>query len=75
MLFIPTRNGEQYSNDQRDKFIYNHQQYLGEEEITAIHGLQNLNMQVLLKGEKCTTIRTLLKSLPESKGLSRNYLS
>jgi hypothetical protein len=74
MLFTPTRNGEQYSNDQRDKFIYNHEQYLGDEEITAIHGLQDLNTKVLLKGGKSTTIRTLLKSLPASDGMSRNYL-
>jgi hypothetical protein len=60
MLFIPTRNGEQYSNEQRDKFIFNHEQYLGEEEIMAIHGLQDLNNQVLLKGGKLTSICTLL---------------
>jgi hypothetical protein len=74
MLFIPTRNGEQYSNDQRDKFIFNHEQYLGDEEIMAIHGLQDLNTQILLKGGKSTSIRTLLKSLPGSEGMSRNNL-
>jgi hypothetical protein len=56
MLFIPTRNGEQYSNEQRDKIIFNHEQYLGEEEVTAIHGLQDLNTNIVLKGGKSTTI-------------------
>jgi hypothetical protein len=74
MLFIPTRNSEQYSNEQRDKFIYNHDQYLGDEEITEIHGLQDLNTQILLKGGKSTTIRTLLKSLPATEGMSRSKL-
>ena len=74
MLFIPTRNGEQYSNEQREKFIYNHEQYLGEEEIMAIHGLQDLNTQVLLKGGKSTSIRTLLKSMPATAGMSRSTL-
>ena len=74
MLFIPTRNGEQYSNEQREKIIYNHEQYLGEEEIMAIHGLQDLNTQVLLKGGKSTSIRTLLKSMPATAGMSRSTL-
>jgi hypothetical protein len=74
MLFIPTRNGEQYSNEQRDKIIFNHEQYLGEEEVTAIHGLQDLNTNIVLKGGKSTTIRTLLKSLPSTEGMSRSKL-
>ncbi len=57
MFFIPTRNGEQYSEDQREKFIFNHETYLGEEEITAIHGLHNLNAQITLKGGKTTLLK------------------
>lgn len=74
LLFIPTRNGEQYSNEQRDKFIYNHEAYLGDEEISAIHGLRDLNTQITLKGGKSTTLRTLLKSLPATAGMSRKFL-
>lgn len=74
LFFIPTRNGEQYSPEQREKFIFNHETYLGEEEVTAIHGLSNLNTQIMLNGGKTTTLRTLLKSLPASEGMARNRL-
>ncbi len=74
MLFIPTRNGDQFTNEQREKIIFNHETYLGNEEIAAIHGLNNLNTSVTLKGGKTTTIRTLLKSLPATDGMSRNRL-
>ncbi len=46
--------------------------YLGAEEITVIHGLQNLNTNITIKGEKTTTLRTLLKSLPATNGISRD---
>jgi hypothetical protein len=74
MLFFPTRNGDQYTPEQRERIIFNHETYLGEEEVTAIHGLQNLNTEITLKGGKTTTIRTLLKSLPATDGMSRNRL-
>lgn len=74
LFFIPTRNGDQYTTEQRDKFIFNNETYLGNEEITAIHGLQNLNTKVTLTGGKKTTLRTLLKSIPATEGMSRNKL-
>ncbi len=74
MLFIPTRNGDQYTPEQRERIVFNHETYLGDEEVTAIHGLQNLNTEIMLKGGKTTTIRTLLKSLPATDGMSRNRL-
>lgn len=74
LYFIPVRMGEQYTTEQRDKFVFNHETYLGEEEVTAIHGLQDLNSTVTLKGGKSVTIRTLIKSLPATQGMSRNRL-
>jgi hypothetical protein len=74
LFFIPTRNGEQYTPEQREKFIFNHDTYLGDEEVTAIHGLKNLNTEVKLPGGKVTLLRTLLKSLPATEGMSRNKL-
>jgi hypothetical protein len=74
LYFIPVRLGEQYTEEQRDKFIFNHETYIGEEEVTAIHGLKDLNSEVILKGGKSVTIRTLLKSLPATNGMSRNRL-
>jgi hypothetical protein len=70
VLFIPTRNGDQFTNEQREKIIFNHETYLGNEEIAAIHGLNNLNTSIILKGGKTTTLQTLLKSLPATDGMS-----
>jgi hypothetical protein len=36
MLFLLTRNGDQYSATQREKIIFNHETYLGDEEVTVI---------------------------------------
>lgn len=44
LLFIPTHYGDQYSADQREKIIFGHETYLGEEEVTAIHGFNNLTV-------------------------------
>ncbi len=74
LYFIPVHLGEQYTEKQRDKFIFNHETYLGDEEVTAIHGLKDLNSEVIIKGGKAVTIRILVKSLPATNGMSRNHL-
>jgi hypothetical protein len=56
--------------EQRDKFIFNHETYIGEEEVTAIHVLIELNPEVILKEGKAATIRTLLKKLLATNGMS-----
>jgi hypothetical protein len=47
---------------------------LGDEDVTAIHGLQDLNTEITLKGGTKTSIRMLLKSLPATQGMQCNRL-
>jgi hypothetical protein len=47
---------------------------LGDEDCFAIFGLADLNTTVTLADNKEVTIRTLLKSLPASEGMSRSRL-
>jgi hypothetical protein len=74
LLFIPIKHGETFNQVQRNKYIFNHETYIGEEDVTAIHCLHNLNTEITLKGGTKTTIRTLLKSLPATQGMQRNRL-
>jgi hypothetical protein len=74
LFFIPLKGNDPYSPEQRTKFIFNHETYLGTEDVIAIHGLNDLNTEITLKGGKVTDIHTLLKSLPATTGISRNHL-
>ncbi len=74
LFFIPLKGNDPYTPEQRSKFIFNHETYLGNEDVMAIHGLKDLNSEIILKGGKVTDIRTLLKSLPATTGMSRNRL-
>jgi hypothetical protein len=74
LLFIPIKHGESYDQDKRNKYIFNHETYLGDEDVIAIHGLRDLNTEICLKGGLKTTIRMLLKSLPATQGMQRNRL-
>ncbi len=47
---------------------------MGNEDVIAVHGLKDLNSEITLKGGKITDIRTLLKTLPATTGMSRNRL-
>jgi hypothetical protein len=47
---------------------------LGNEDVIAIHDLRDLNSETTLKEGKITGIRTLLKTLPATTGMSRNRL-
>jgi len=75
-LFIPitSKLDAEYTDAQRAKYLFNHQAYLGDEDCFAIFGLSNLETLLTLKDGKLTTIRTLLKSLPASEGMSRPRL-
>ena len=76
LLFIPVTSklDAEYTDTQRAKYLFNHQAYLGDEDCFAIFGLSNLETLLTLKDGKLTTIRTLLKSLPASDGMSRPRL-
>jgi hypothetical protein len=76
LLFIPVTSklDAEYTDGQRAKYLFNHQAYLGDEDCFAIFGLPNLETLLTLKDGKLTTIRTLLKSLPASEGMSRPRL-
>jgi hypothetical protein len=74
LFFIPLKGNDPYTVEQHNKFIFNHETYLGTDDVIAIHGLTDLNTKITLKGGKVTDIRTLLKSLPATTGMSRNRL-
>jgi hypothetical protein len=74
LLFFPIKTGEMYDQDQRTKYIYNHETYLGNEDVTSIHGLHDLNTEITLKGGTTTSIRMLLKSGPVTQGMQCNHL-
>jgi hypothetical protein len=74
MLFIPLRDNIQYDALYRQKVVYNHEQFLGEEMALAIHGLQDLDSGVKLKNGQTITIRMLIRGLPATQGMSRPQL-
>lgn len=74
MLFIPLHDNIQYDAPYRQKVIYNHEQFLGDEAAIAIHGLQDLDYGVTLKNQQKITIRLLLRSLPATQGMTRPQL-
>ena len=71
-LFVPivSKLEEEYTPTQRDKFIFNHERYLGNEDCTAIHGLEDLNTILLLSNNVKVSLRTLLKGIPAPTGMS-----
>lgn len=75
LLFIPVTSKleEDYTPDQRDKFIFNHEKFLGEEDCTAIFGLKDLNSNLSLHG-KNISLWTLLKCIPALNGMSKPRL-
>ncbi len=74
MLFIPLYDHIIHEPSYRQKVIYNHERYLGEEEALCIHGLQDFNMIVTLKNGQHVSLRMLLRSIPATQGMSRPQL-
>jgi hypothetical protein len=74
MLFIPLYDNIQHEPAYRQKVIYNHERYIGDEEAICIHGLQDFNMTVTLKDGQHVTLRMLLRSIPATLGMSRPQL-
>jgi hypothetical protein len=71
-LFIPitSKLEEEYTATQRDKFIFNHERKIGDEDCTAIYGLKDLNTVIQLSNQSRVSIRTLLKDIPAPPGMS-----
>jgi hypothetical protein len=74
MLFIPLNEGTTYSPEERTKYIFNHESFLGEEAVLCIGGLNDLNSIIKLKNDQQITIRMLLKSIPATQGMTRSQL-
>jgi len=74
LLFIPLHDNVRHDAAYRQKVIYNHEQYLGDEEGITIFGLQDIDMVTTLKNQQHITIRMLLRCLPATQGMSRPQL-
>jgi hypothetical protein len=76
LFFIPATSKleAEYTDAQRAKYLFNRQTYLGDEDCLAIFGLSDLNTKITLTDGRLVAIRTLLKSLPASTGMSRPRL-
>jgi len=74
MLFIPFSKGTHMSSQYREKILYNHQKYNGLCSMTAVGGLQDLNTEVKLKTGQMISLRSLLKSIPATQGMTRPLL-
>jgi hypothetical protein len=77
MLFfisVTSKLNDNYTDEQRAKYLFNHLTYLGDEDCTAILGFVDIMNEVQLKDSSVITVRTLLKSLPASPGMARNRL-
>jgi hypothetical protein len=71
LFFIPVTSKleNDYTNEQRAKYLYNHLTFLGDEDCMAVYGLACLTNEVMLKDGSTITVRTLIKSLPASPGM------
>jgi hypothetical protein len=74
MVFLPLTEGSLYTPEERHRFIFNHESFLGNEAALCIGGLNDLNTLIKLKNDQETTIRMLLKSIPATQGMSRPQL-
>lgn len=74
MVFIPLNEGTTYTPEERSRYIFNHETFLGDEAALCIGGLQDLNTKIKLKNDMTITIRMLLKSIPATQGMCRSQL-
>jgi hypothetical protein len=65
---------DDYTPEQRDKYIFNREKCIGDEDCTAIFGLANLKNLVTLTNGESVSVRTLLKSIPSTPGMSQNRM-
>jgi len=73
-ISIKSRLEEDYTLSQRDKFLFNHNKYLGTEDCMAIFGFKDINTMITLKTGVKVTLHTLLKSIPGALGMSKSRL-
>jgi hypothetical protein len=62
-----------YTPAQCDKFLYNHEKYIGDEDCAAIFGLVDLN-NIITVADQQVALRDLLKNIPAIPGMSRNKM-
>jgi hypothetical protein len=74
MLFILLTEGTHSSSMYREKILYNRRKHNGHVQVLAVGGLNNLQTVVKLKTGQSIMLRTLLKSLPASQGMSHPLL-
>jgi hypothetical protein len=74
MVFIPINDGSLASSTYRDKIYYNHEKSTGDETVFSIGGLNDMKTIIKIKGNHTVSLRTLLKSLPASTGMSHPQL-
>jgi hypothetical protein len=74
MIFIPMNEDNQYTADYRKKLLFNHDNFIGQDDAITINGLHNLNNEIEIKNGDKLSIRMLLKSLPATQGMSRPQL-
>jgi hypothetical protein len=74
MLYIPLLDGHNPTPEFQAKIIFNHEKYLGDEDVFSIGGFQDLKNTITLKSSSSVSLQTLLKSIPSSNGMSRSQL-
>lgn len=74
-LFIPVKSRlqEDYTPSQRDKFIFNHNRYLGTEDCMAIFGLKDVNTGNIKNRDKNNT-SNVTQSIPGLQGMLKPRL-
>jgi hypothetical protein len=74
LLYMPFQDMTNSTPEFRTKIAFNHEQYLWDEALLSIGGLNNLNTSIALRNGKSITIRTLLQSIPATEGMTRPQL-
>ncbi len=74
MLFILLLEGQQPTSEIQSKILFNHDQYLEDEAAFSIGGFQDLKSIIKLRNGKSVSLRTLIKSIPASTGMTRPQL-
>jgi hypothetical protein len=75
MLYIALNDGTLNSTPFCKKIYYNYEKWVGDETVFSIGGLNHLSTKIKIKGsQQEITLRTLLKSIPASPGMSQAQL-
>ncbi len=74
LLYIPLNDNITYEPGYRQKVIFNHDNYLGNEAALCIQGMADLNTNAVLKNSTQVSLQLLLRSLPAPKGMQTSQL-